>query len=599
MVSSSHSLCLFLLSGGRSEIESYMVEKLTKEQVIEQLGDIPFPQELSNLYDREGPQAVIDYIANKEEKNRKELFPCKDFIPNIGQERALKGFLQKHPDYGDFPKITIMLGGNGVGKTADAIALIAGVTLGPEFLNAKYFPHDYFKETAAIRKIRPFRMRIVCDAADMEASGSVYEQLSEWLPIAEPKHISSGRYYTKIYIPAPSKEYHPTIIDIKTFKQEKVAHAGSNLDLIIFNEPPPKDIFNENVGRIRRGGRIVMFLTPLDLAAYLCKVIDDTTLQPGELYTCKCSIWDNCRDEPGTRGVLSRREIENQIRLWEATDPTEVAARERGEFQHLAGSIFKLFSEDVHVIDPKTIAPDWNIYQIVDHHPVKPPFAVWLAVTPWGDKYVIAEYPTVEWDKIIGTPLTIRDFGIDFKRIENGEHEDFGYIRKLNVLDRFGDPNAFKARLENVDRTIQEQYDLDCGLWYNIAAVDNNIALRINEIKTLIGYDFKRQRNTSNRPRLYVYSSCRNTIRAMKYFAIKKALYGKYVYGSFEEEWECPIAALGYGLTTIGEWTDARPRADGGDDYLDIVHSRTHPPVDEEFEPDPHYREFKEFEMEF
>ena len=162
-----------------------------------------------------------------------------------------------------------------------------------------------------------------------------------------------------------------------------------------------------------------MFLTPLDLAGYLCDVID-TERPDGELYYTECPIWDNCKDIPGTRGHLRRVEIEDQIRDWEATDPTEVPARELGKFQHLAGSIFKIFSEKEHCIDPMPINPNWNIFQIVDPHRVKPPFAVWLALTPVGDYYVIAEYPTEEWDKIITTHLSIKDFGVEFKRIESG-----------------------------------------------------------------------------------------------------------------------------------------------------------------------------------
>lgn len=527
------------------------------------------PPELREVLDKNPQEA--QRILQSQMKVREERFPSKNFVPNIGQERALKCFLQKHPEYNDFPKTTIMLGGNGVGKTALASNFIAGVTLGKEFLNQKYFNYDYFDECAEIRKKRAFRMRIVCDAADVEESGSVYEQITEWLPVA--KFENKVGYYHKIRIPPPTHGYHTTVIDIKTHKQEKVSHAGSNLDLIIFNEPPPKHIFNENKARIRDGGRMVLFLTPLDLAGYLCDVIDKDR-PAGELYYTECPIWDNCRDIPGTRGHLRRVEIEDQIRDWESTDPTEVPARELGKFQHLAGSIFKIFSENVHCIDPMPINPNWNIFQIVDPHRAKPPFSVWLALTPGGDYYVIAEYPTEDWDKIITTVLSIRDFGMEFRKIESGKHENFQYITKLNVKDRLGDPLMFKDKQPHNNQTLQMQYDLDCGLWYETEGVINDITMRIDRIKNLLRYNYRRPVDSVNRPRLYIFNTCTNMIRALKYFSIKKSAQGEYHHGDFDKTWECPIAALGYGVTSIEQWSPYKPKSEEHDDYWEITQSR-------------------------
>lgn len=511
------------------------------------------------------------WLLQNQLKIREERFPSKNFIPNIGQERALKCFMQKHPEYNDFPKTTIMLGGNGVGKTALLANFLGGCTLGKEFLNPRYYNFDYFDQCAKIREKRGLRVRIVCDAADVEESGSVYEQITEWLPIA--KFENKVGYYHKIRIPAPTHKHKETVVDIKTHKQEKVSHAGSNLDLIIFNEPPPKHIFNENKARIRDGGRMVMFLTPLDLAGYLCDVIDKDR-PDGELYYTECPIWDNCKDIQGNRGHLRRVEIEDQIRDWEATDPTEVPARELGKFQHLAGSIFKIFSEQVHCIEPRPINPNWNIFQIVDPHRAKPPFSVWLALTPPGDYYVIAEYPVEEWDKIITTHLSIKDFGVEFRRIENGNHENFQYIRHLNLKDRLGDPLMFKDTQPHNNQTLQSQYDLDCGMWYETEGVQNSIPLRIDRIKNLFKYDFRRPVDSINRPRLYIFNSCKNMIRACKYFSIKKSAKGEYHHGDFDKTWECPIAALGYGVTSIEQWAPYKPNEQEHDDYYDIMQSR-------------------------
>lgn len=523
-------------------------------------------------------------VLKRELLNRMKMFPSKDFVPNIGQERALKCYTQKHPEYGDFPKTCIMLGGNGVGKTAIFAIFVAGVCMGPEFINKKYLNYDYFRETQKIRRKRQLKMRIVCDGADMEESGSVYEQIRQWIPCAKFSGKQSGQYYTKITIPAPFPELgeRDTVIDVKTHKQDKVAHAGSNLDLILFNEPAPKHIYNENKGRIRNNGRIAMFLTPLDLAGYLCDVIDAPGRPEGELVSTECPIWDNCKDKTGTRGILSERDILDQIRDWEAVDPTEVPAREFGKFQHLAGSIFKLFSDHANVIDPMPIDPSWNVYQIIDPHNVKPDVSIWLAVTPMNRFYVIAEFPTQPWDKIMATTKTIPDFCEEFSRIEHGQHEDFGYMPKggANIKERYGDPNMFKERSSQNGRTIKDSYSYYGNLDIVIEGIENSIKLRIDKIKQLLKYDFRRPIDDSNRPVLQVFSSCKNTIKALKYFSMKKNATGGYSYGEFEKTWECHVACVGYGVTTVESWSPNRvikfdSRFDSDDDYAAIDRARS------------------------
>lgn len=496
---------------------------------------------------------LIKAMAIKEEESRKKYFPSKNFIPNIGQERALKCFWQRHPTYNDYPETCIMLGGNGVGKTALAAIFLIGCCMGVEFLDKRYFNYGYFKELQEIRRGRPLRVRIVCDAADMEESGSMYEQLSQWCPGATFKGMTSGNYYKKIRIPSPASEFHPTNIDVKTFKQEKVSHAGANLDLIIFNEPAPEDIYSENKGRIRNGGKIVMFLTPLDLAAYICKLIEAQRPE-GQLYHTECPIWNNCKDIPGTRGLLTETKIRDQITDWEAVDPTQVPARELGKFQHLAGSIFKLFSEKEHVIDPIPIESDWNIYHIVDPHPVKPAFSLWLALTPQGDVYVIAESPTINWSVLPNTTLSIKDFGREWRRIEEGRNENFQYLRKLKIKERIGDPNAFKHTQQHNKKSIQYQYHKDAGMWFELEDVVQDISLRIDKIRELLSFDPKRVVDAVNRPRLKIFRPCENTRLAIKYFSLKKTT-GGFSYGNFDETWECPIACLGYGVASMDMWS--------------------------------------------
>lgn len=509
-------------------------------------------------------------IAAAEIQTREQFYPTKGFVPNIAQERALLPYRhcdEKLERYGGYPYGLIFTGGNGVGKTADLGVFLAGMTLGPEFLNADYFGnHQYFEWCKSVRKERRLKVRIVCDAVDMEENGSVYQEIHRWIPIAKFED-KLGKYYSTIIIPSPLPGYHPTYIDVKTHNQDIVAHAGPTYDMILFNEPCPEKLWTENMARLRGGGRYAAFLTPLHMAAYLHSIITSNR-EPGKIAHVQASIWENCRDIPGTRGILSRVDIENQIANWEQVNPLEVPARRDGKFMYLAGAVFQLYSAEHHVIPPEEIDPEWNIYMVCDPHPHKPHVGLWVAVCPLDIFRVIGEYPVEDWTQLTGTTLTLRDFCRDFRLIESGRHPNFPYSRRMRIVERFGDPNAMKAEHPLNRSTVQREYSLEGGLEFNIN-VDNDITLRHNRIRELIQYDPARKVCGLNTPHLYVYSTCWNTRRALgEYRYATKQGSGAGLSDKLEPTWKCFIDALGYLLVSVGGW-EGRVSAKGNDDYAE------------------------------
>ena len=488
------------------------------------------------------PRAIL-----LEKALREQRWPTKNIIPNVAQERALRCYFAPHPTYeGRYPFIMIFRGGNGVGKTAAMAFLIAGVTLGPYFMNREYFNHQYFQECDELRKKRGIKIRIVCDKTDMQENGSVHTLLKYWIPCAEFKGKTSGGYYTEVRIPPPSPGYKTTIIDVKTFDMDTEAHSGSEYDLIVFNEPPPQDLYTENLSRLRRGGNAAFFLTPLNQAAYL-KKIENGDYPDGEFYVSKGSIWDNCADIPGSRGILSRIDIERLKRQWYEKDPLEVPARESGEYVNLAGAIFPVFTEHVHVIDPVPIQKNWNIYKIIDPHDKKPPFCVWIAVTPLNKCYVFAEYPVENWETIKLTYLTIKNFVMEFERIQSGRHENFPYIRhRLRIDQCLGDPNKFADRQPGTGKTMKQEYEW-AGNETIFTKINDKVEFGHEQIKKLILYDPERKVDSMNQPQLYVFSSCKNVIRAFKnYEWAEKQGIGEGLSDKIEKTWECPMACIRY-----------------------------------------------------
>lgn len=492
-----------------------------------------------------------------EKENRRKNYPSIDFVPNIAQERALRCLAAPHESYGDYPKKIMFIAANGIGKTCDIAAiLLPGMCLGPEFVNREYCNWQYFYDCAKVRKQRKLYVRLICDAKDMkENSGSLYQQIVKWIPTAKFKD-KTGDFYQTVIIG-------DVIIDVKTHNMEKTAHAGPDYDAVIFNEPAPQDLYTENISRLRLGGRAFLFLTPVDKATYLAKDVHNPSGPEGEMYVCGGNIWENCADVPGTRGILSRSSIEFMIREWKKEGDHIAHARETGSFSTFAGVVFELFSRDVHIVDPFKIPKNWNLYHLADPHDVKPPFAMWIARDPMNNSYVIAEYPEGDWDQVKRTNLTIKHFCRDFETIEAGRDYKFPIMPGKKSDFQIGDPNKFSVRLSNTGLTLAQEF-ANYGFAYDITANDN-IAVGHNAIRDLIFYDKQRKLDAFNRPRLYFFRNCKNTIQAMFEYMIDQDT------GKLIEKWKCPIDLLRYYCDKAETWQNISPNETDNSGEMDEI----------------------------
>lgn len=518
--------------------------------------------------------AAKSKVFSQELSVREKYYPLKNLVPNIAQERALECYKSpKECDY-PYPKYNFFTGGNGVGKTLDMTIHLAGISLGNIFLNQDYFNHKFYDVMKERRKIKPLIVWIVCEAADVSATGSVYTTIKEFIPTAKFEKAGSN-YYKEIIIPAPEKGYHPTHCTIKTFEQDLVAFSGSNCDNILLNEPlPDKDKYDECVGRTRRGGYMSTFMTPLKAVAYMQKIVKDFNMKDMVCHT-KGSIWENCCDVPGTRGVLKKIDIDAQIAVWKR-NPITLRARVYGDFVHLAGAVFPIFDNDIHIIQhdkiPQKIEKTMMLSMAIDHHPKKPAVAVWMTLDALGVWRVVAEYPSDPWDEIIINEKSIRHFGCDFKLIESGKTQQFRYMRDSpEVFVRLGDPNAFRCEQAHNRHTIQQQYMDDCDLDININ-VDNSIELRHDKIRDLLYYDITRGISFANSPKLYIYQTCQNTINAFNYYLLKENL-------KPEEEWKDWIDVIGYILVTITQYnpTTVKELQTNKDDEYNKIYGSSKP----------------------
>lgn len=437
-----------------------------------------------------------------EQRRRKLLAtsPAIGFIPNVGQERAFT------PYKNAVPYITVFGGGNGVGKTAAMAIMAVGLCFGTSELNEFFDGHAVFHwmRDRCSERGRPPQGRIIVHADSMKEGGSVLQAIREWFPHGRYKLNKHGKsHYSEIACD------NGAVIDIKTHDQEKVAVSGTTLDFILADEPFPRTLWGETVGRTRTGGIIGLFLTPLEMAGWMMDQIIEAK-DGEEIVVTNASIWDNCADIPGTRGRLKREHIERMIRQWEREAPEEVEARVQGLFTHLAGAMYKIFTPEVHVVQPFPIPEDWPVYNIIDPHDARPPAIGWIAVGPHG-AFGFREWPVLDYTKIKTSTHTISQVCEEMRRIEDRF--------RAQVTHRLMDPNKAEYEYPNTKLTVKQEYSRR-GFSYRPS--DDNLDIGHKRVQEQLWYDIKKPVDELNHPNLYVMSDCINMRNALMKYGLKK-----------------------------------------------------------------------------
>lgn len=313
--------------------------------------------------------------------------------------------------------------------------------------------------------------------------------------------------------------------DVMTYDQDAQQAAGETKGLLLYSEPPPRALFNENLARLRAGGITIMEMTPLNFAPWILdEYIDVGELKNkdgkvvGKINHVTGDIWDNCDEKPG--GQLSREAIE--IVLSQYSDE-EREMREKGVFGRLQGRIYKAFNPSVHVID--TLSPyhkecfnqgKYSLYIVTDPHDRKP-FAVgWYAVFPNNDIIVMGEFPDSgfpPFHKITSFAWTPDNYA---EMIRATEMAGFGKPAEVRWIDpNFGEATQFATKM-SIRQTFykwgqENGYPLNFGL-PNDKIIDGHLA-----VKSFLGDAEK-----GIQPKLFVMRSCTNHIYGFTHYAYKE-----------------------------------------------------------------------------
>lgn len=430
--------------------------------------------------------------------------PMIGFVPNYKSEMVLKSDARN----------TIYLGGNGTMKTASAVNVLGNFMFG---IQNRWFDLPRFR-----RMPKPVRARLIGTRANL--SGAITEELEKWLPIKNMYRSKQMKpYYCDYRVPETE-----ATLECMTYEQDVREFEGATLNLILFDEPPPMPIWNANVSRLRRGGYIYMFMTPLTQAGWILDMLrsGNVPISHKEIFkednpppipvpehkgsgiyyarewkAVVCSQDENSV-EKGIRGILTMEQIKAMER---DTDKSERLARRKGHFLHLSGLIFKDFRAEVpegaegndvwcHIFDHDKYFPkerrfvrweNWMVSIGTDTHPVKPFYTLILRTDEKDNWYA--------YDEIIvsGVDETVEAVKAKYEELGRTEEEwmiepqaaQVGAVSKESLLSAFRDKNVW------VRQWAKGQ------------------APRIDAIREALRYDPAR-----NRPRLLISDRCRRLI---------------------------------------------------------------------------------------
>lgn len=412
----------------------------------------------------------------------KENERFKFFIPNGGQER----FIHQLGYYRPF--VQIFSAANGVGKTALAANITANIFFGAD--NERFRQFDLFKQWPY-----PKRARYITDSKLVEEIGPWHSEVMTWWPRGKYSASKGGKQWFSVY---KTKDW---LLDVMTYDQAVKDFEGATLGLAIFDEPPPEPIWNATVSRLRKGGLILVFMTPLTSAAWFF----DRVVPKHQNAIVYADMEDNCATH-GKNGQLKHDDI---MRMINEMPPDEVEARAHGKALALAHLIYKRFDPRIHVTkDPILPPPSAQIWQVVDPHIDKPYAVHWGYPDPRGGYNIFAEWPTEDFTIMHSAQEGLKEMKAIFDEREKG----------LSIEKRVIDRHFAQVRNRMNKKTLFEEME-EIGLTYEpsyaVGPEEEEVQTGILKVREYLAYNMDRQLDSSNMPKLSISPTCTNTIKAM------------------------------------------------------------------------------------
>lgn len=273
-------------------------------------------------------------------------------------------------------------------------------------------------------------------------------------------------------------------IAFKSCEAGREKFQGASLDFVWFDEEPPQDVYEECRMRVLdREGEIFGTMTPLKGLTWVYDEIYLNSKNSKEVWY-EFMEW---ADNP----FLSASEVQA---MTETLSADSLESRRYGRFRSVGGMVYPEFDE-VNVIQPFSVPPDWQDKLSIDPGLNNPLSCHWYARDYDGNVYVVAEHYEAQRD-VQYHAQKIKEIS----RALNWHTDGRGNYEAL--MD-----SAANQRTLSGTRSVAELFS-DNGISVD-TRVNKDVYTGVNKVKALL-------KSAYGRPRLFVFASCVNMIREFK-----------------------------------------------------------------------------------
>jgi len=319
-----------------------------------------------------------------------------EFFGVVNEEKGFKGAnpLQKklleawdNPFY----KVFTYTGSNRIGKSTVLVIIGLSVLFGKWLWNGRelLFPHH-----------NPRKVRLIGQDWEKHIKAVLEPELHKWWPKNRAVKTKKNNFGVDSFW---IDEKTGSSLELMSNKQESELHEGWSGDLILYDEPPRREIRVANArGLIDRHGRELFCMTLLK-EAWIDREVIKAVNADG---TPDTTVFNVHGDISANIGYGITQEGVDQFAKTLTED--EKDSRLRGIPSYMSGLIYSKFNRQIHLKKRFKVPLDWIVDISIDFHPSKKWAVLFLATDKRNFKYCIEEiHENGSW-KAIGEEIVRR-----------------------------------------------------------------------------------------------------------------------------------------------------------------------------------------------
>lgn len=322
-------------------------------------------------YEHDNKLEFFDVLDN--ERWLRHQSCCKLFKgANPAQKKLLEAW--DNPEYKTFT----FTGGNRRGKTTLGVILALSTIFGKHLWNDKELQFNHKM---------PRKVRYIGQDWEKHIKTVVEPEIEKWFPDNRMVETRKNNFGVKsLWEDVMTK----STLEIMSNSQDSEQHEGWSGDLIVYDEPPKRDIRISNArGLVDRQGRELFVMTLLKEAwvdREVIKSVNEDGTPDLSVFNNHGNIYDNVGYGLTAEGV---EQFKKKLR------PEEVESRIFGIPSYMGGLIYSQFNRHLHLKNRFKVPLDWIIDIAIDFHPSKEWAILFVATNKQNFKYCVNEI----WEK--------------------------------------------------------------------------------------------------------------------------------------------------------------------------------------------------------